>query len=236
MIGEDSAPGSRGTVRSVTAFTYRPGMSPRAAGRRSIRPQHVNHTSRTKSYRVPVLEPGALGSSISEAILRIGEDPEQYRVRKDQVLSDGTEHSTDISFSDLWPICDVGDGLSFRPARGFSPSVHLWRADDEVHITVKATIAEQVPALFEHLESGLGLSAAEPSNPPARSARVEPGTIETLRPATPDEVTLRWLADNVPLRLWLAGAGALVSVFIIGVLAGQTSFAKELVRGLGIWE
>jgi hypothetical protein len=45
---------------------------------------------------------------------------------------------------------------------------------------------------------------------------------------SPDTVTLRWLYDRVPAKLWLAYVGTLVLVFGVGVSAGQFKIVRDL--------
>lgn len=47
----------------------------------------------------------------------------------------------------------------------------------------------------------------------------------------PDKVTVRWLINNVPVSVWLYLISILITVFVLGVTVGQTTFVKEIVNG-----
>jgi hypothetical protein len=47
----------------------------------------------------------------------------------------------------------------------------------------------------------------------------------------PEKVTLAWLFGNVPVSVWLSLGGAIITAFVLGVAAGQTTFIKELIGG-----
>jgi hypothetical protein len=44
----------------------------------------------------------------------------------------------------------------------------------------------------------------------------------------PEKVTLNWLVHNVPITLWLMGAGLLASAFSLGVKASTFGFIREI--------
>jgi hypothetical protein len=44
----------------------------------------------------------------------------------------------------------------------------------------------------------------------------------------PEKVTLPWLAQHVPVSLWLAFVGILISAALLGVTLGQTTFIREM--------
>ena len=46
--------------------------------------------------------------------------------------------------------------------------------------------------------------------------------------ALPEKVTLNWILHNVPIKLWLMGAGILASVFVLGVKASTLGFIREI--------
>jgi len=52
--------------------------------------------------------------------------------------------------------------------------------------------------------------------------------------AAPDIVTIRWLLDHVRFGLWVAAGSVLLTMFVAGLLVGQTNLARELIRITGL--
>lgn len=56
-----------------------------------------------------------------------------------------------------------------------------------------------------------------------------PKVMAPREPDAPEKVTISWLARHVPVKLWAAGAGIILGIFVAGIKAAQYRFVQEIV-------
>lgn len=69
---------------------------------------------------------------------------------------------------------------------------------------------------------------ALPSDIPIYGSTVSKQMVPT-EPEVPGKVTISWLARHVPVKLWAAGVGIIVAIFVAGIKAAQFRFVQEIV-------
>jgi hypothetical protein len=62
-----------------------------------------------------------------------------------------------------------------------------------------------------------------------QAAVAAPAPMTTASLSAPEKVTLRWMYDHVPVRLWLGGIALLLTVFFIGFAVGQVPAVRAVV-------
>lgn len=65
------------------------------------------------------------------------------------------------------------------------------------------------------------------NNPDLGNCALEKETSAQPPLSPPEKITLQWLFDHVPISMWLALAGVLVTVFMLGINAAKLSIFQE---------
>jgi len=192
---------------------------------------------RMVNFELRTFKPGELKSAIVEAFAAIGLGAETLVVRQGDRLPDGTEHDREMTLDDLWTVCDIDRSLSITPGRAIRPHLFFLNLRGEaLTVSVQARTPEQLAKLLETLETKLALVPKEVSPASSRLLAPPASPASTSKLVPPEKVTLKWLAEHVPAPLWLWAAGIALAIFVAGAIFGQTTLARELLRGLGRWD
>jgi hypothetical protein len=205
--------------------------------------------TKTVTYELPDLQQGDLVEALHAAFDACSMPFEGLRVTTETHLKDGTQYSREISLDELWLLCDVRSTwisvhhtqfyfylLPYWPnvvrisVRASDPAVTK-RAHDAFSAKLRLVPTTDKIAARKHFEKNPHLLHADdelaPSSLESVSSAGAIGKQITAEHASlePRRVTAAWLWDNVPIHLWGIAIGILISVFVTGVILGQTSIA-----------
>lgn len=190
-------------------------------------------TSRRESYRGKIFMAGAIKDAMVDAIRSIDRDPDDFHAVHSRKLEDGTEHSDTIELQALWPICTLAadEFIVAFPRGPLYPKLSISGGRESIHVGAESSAPDEVPRLIQSLEASLSLDKKRRGSSSGPSiAKPAP----QLGPP-PAQITISWLIEYVPFKAWVAAVAVLAAVFLAGIYVGQTTFAREILEGLGWW-
>lgn len=89
-----------------------------------------------------------------------------------------------------------------------------------------------IPSLRDMVQRAIGVyqSGGPQVSDEQQPEETENITLQGEEPIpVPIKITLKWLIDHVPIKLWAMGVGLLVAAFLLGIKAASWEFVKEII-------
>lgn len=187
-------------------------------------------------------EPGEILSALDAVLSPYETEGTKRRIRVRQKLADGVEHSKDLLADDLYSLTTFTNATLYvhldnevsEKRKSNLMVMFLNLGGGELCVSVDTEDPRMLRPILLRIEQTFRLVPyREATRPQGNHSVVSQPTPRHLEP--PSVLTLDWLVRHVPAKYWLLAASLLGSAFAGGIVAGQTSAIREVVRGLGWW-